>query len=691
MYTEDGSEIEFFGNNLWGYYDSVISNNFLSFDYYGFDKDNRISAPRFKISISGKTANHDKVTFDTCMLYKFSYQLKGEILKNIKTDIERFKKDQKWSHGFSYNSGRGKNIYVTIMWNDLSNSAVIRFMIGEKERTILESDKIYIPIVEFFSFCEILNQAFNNYVQLCSICNLESNIMRLQKITDGISMEAANSVVRDSGIQLPSLSTSLLDQINDVDLKSISGNQTQSEPVLKTEPITDEEIKLANTQAGEESVKNQDDFDSFLKENRDKYELDLPETSENLKEKRDPGLKNELETKGSKFIEGFCQNDFLNLEQIVFNASNEILPFDAFVKSFRDSTGIDFSDGIDSHDYTAVNYVISDNIKYHINQLLEKKVKLPSSITPIIVKNNKKDNDKIDAMYYLLMFYIYLSKIRVILSEKTNNALDNKEYFSYVIKTISNPLVFSYLPDISEGVIKTEVIKRYTKLIETGFFNKFVDGLKNKLKINNLKIDTKDFEESISKIYESVIKFRDKLGVQSSFNGKLMKVTYRMICDYDITLDVLKKIIHFDNSFIKYGKIDDKVDLKSYDDVPVPILKLYGIKDIKFDNTILVKYFKDNIKNFTDLEKIKRINKNVYDIIDDIDISMYDVNALRALYYWNVDVLPRDLTYFAFKNMIDSSSLERNELVSMILNRTLNIDKNFYNSFLISATDGSIV
>lgn len=688
MFSDDNSEIEFFGNNLWCYYDNIISNNNLNFDYYGFDKDGKISAPKFKISIHGKTANKDaKITLDSCSLYKFSYQLKSDILKNIKIDIEKFKTDQKWSHGFSFNCFK-KNIYITIMWNDLSNSAVIRFMIGEKERTILESDKVYVPIVDFFSFCEILNQSFNNYVNLCSICNLESNIMRLQKITDNIASEPIpNNRIADIPT-ITSLSTSSIeDVLKDVDLKEISGNQTDHD---KAETLLENIIEKQS--ADEESVKNQNDFDSFLKENRDKYELDLPETSETVEnnEVKDHFIKNEL-TEKSKFIDKVCGNNFALFEQLIFNTSNEILPFDSFVNTIKNLSEIDFKDGMTDNDYVSVNYVISDNIKYHINQMLEKKVKLPSSITPIIVHNDKKDLNKIDTMYYLLLFYIYLSKLRNVLSEKSNNSIDNKEYFSYVLKTISNPLVFSYLPDIQEDVIKNELGKRYYELKESGFFKEFLDGINFKLKINGFDFRSEDLNESVSKIYQSVIKFKDKLGIESSFNKKLMKVSYEQIKKFNLNLDVIKKIIHFDTCFVKYGKINEKVDLNSYDDVPVPVLNLYGIKSVKFDNTIILKYFKDNFKDFVDLEKIKRINKNVYDILDEINISNYNTLQLRALYFWDVDVLPKNLTYFAFKKLVDESSLERNELISMILNRTIVTDKNFFSSFLISATDGSNV
>lgn len=139
--------------------------------------------------------------------------------------------------------------------------------------------------------------------------------------------------------------------------------------------------------------------------------------------------------------------------------------------------------------------------------------------------------------------------------------------------------------------------------------------------------------------------------------------------------------------FMKFGKIGQNINLKSYDDVPMNILKVYGIKTLKFDNTIIIEYFKKHHEGFKDFEKIKKINKNVYDIINDIEIMTYDTDVLKALYFWDTERLSRDITLFKFEEIIENCKLEKNQLISLILDPCKHTDNSFYTSFLIAATD----
>ena len=180
----DETEILFYGMNLWSFYDGAISTNSLNFDYYAYNKDNRLASPKFKLGIYGRAAEGSRVNLGSSDLYRFTYLIKSKILKIVKQALDQMKNDQGYSVGCVYNGGKGKNIYVTLMWSSLSNEAVIRFMIGEKEKTILESDKVYIPIIEFFSLCEILDQAFKSYITLCSTVVQENSFKKLYDLVE---------------------------------------------------------------------------------------------------------------------------------------------------------------------------------------------------------------------------------------------------------------------------------------------------------------------------------------------------------------------------------------------------------------------------------------------------------------------------------------------------------------------------
>ena len=86
-----------------------------------------------------------------------------------------------------------------------------------------------------------------------------------------------------------------------------------------------------------------------------------------------------------------------------------------------------------------------------------------------------------------------------------------------------------------------------------------------------------------------------------------------------------------------------------------------------------------------DSNGVWNVNVNVYDILDEIDIIDYPQNALRALYFWNIDTLPKNLNYNQFVKMIEDSNLTSNMLISMILNKNNVTDPSFYNSYLVAS------
>lgn len=670
----DEAEILFYGMNLWSFYDSAISTNSLNFDYYAYNKDDRLASPKFKLGIYGRAAEGSKVNLGSSDLYRFTYLVKSKILKVIKPALDQMKSDQGYTTGCVYNSGKGKNIYVTLMWSSLSNEAVVRFMIGEKEKTILESDKVYIPVIEFFSLCEIFDQAFKSYITLCSTVVQENSFKKLYDLIETKQFDISVNQTKEQEATTFNVSPDILLE-----------NKSETPKIVEDITKTSSEKKVESEQT---------DFDSFLKENRDSYELDIAKPLDQLiaeekQEKVDPIPSNVEEISvTSKFIDKVCANDFSKLEEIIVNSCNEDLPFDSFVKTIKQFSDIDFEKGINEKDYLALNYCVSRQIKTRVGLLIEKQIKLPASIAPVIVKSDDRTDEKLDTTYYLLLFYIYMSKVRTALSTKTENSIDNKDFFAYLLKMVTNPLVFAYIPSTSAEVTKSEVTRRYRELVDKGFFNNFLSAIKGKILGVNFQIQTKDIEEAIDKIYLNVEKFGDKLNPSVLFDKDFMKLTYSDIKDNDINLDNLKKVIHFDSSLFKFKKIDlTTLNIKSTDDIPIWILNKFSIKSTKFDTTIIQKYFQDNYKGNSQLEHISKINKNVYDILDNLDLNELDANALKALYFWDTEQLPKTLTYIQFKKMIESSSLGKAELVSMIMNKEKVIDPDFFGSFLVSAED----
>ena len=53
--------------------------------------------------------------------------------------------------------------------------------------------------------------------------------------------------------------------------------------------------------------------------------------------------------------------------------------------------------------------------------------------------------------------------------------------------------------------------------------------------------------------------------------------------------------------------IENNKNVSSTNKIPIEILNKFGIKDVKFNNEILIRYIKSKCKDFGDLEQIKNI------------------------------------------------------------------------------------
>ena len=648
------------GTTLWSHWDNDVTSNTLNFDFFTYQSNNqlRLQQPKFKFVIYSQSSTSSSVTLFNSELYKYYYILKRKILDNLNDHLKSLSKDNKYTDGFTFVTRRN-NIYTTILYNNVLNDNCIRFMIGEKEKSILDTDKIYIPLIEFNSLYLTIYKAFENYCVMSQQVSMLDTFKKYtelfdDKITDlEIKLKNLNC---DETPRVENIDTPIIIEKTDLDLTEIDQRISESESNNDTENIVkDDEIKGEN-----------DSFNDFLKDNRDSFELDLPaEQSEEARAKTQKEIVHE-----NFFPSKLLKDDFSNLDKIIFNCINSKLPLDSFVNTVYTTCNIDLCDSITVQDKYAINYIVCRNIKDKINDLLTKKVDLPKSTLPIIVEDTTyATQEKIDCACFLLMSYIYISKVNNDLA-KIEDYQINKSLISYCLKTITSPFVFKYILNINKDVLINCIDRLYTELRNKKFFDKYQLDIYNKTKIN-IEFNNEYLREHIEKIYNTIQERKDKFSISKFFKliSKILDYSdFGIIEKYNS--DIIQKIID----------IEYKKDVISTNDIPIKILEKYGIKDLKYDNNILVKYIKSKYPDFKDIEQIKNINISVKDIIKDIDINSYPVDILKALYFWNVNLLPKNIKYDDFCKIVDSSNLKENELISMILDDNYKIDDSFYNS-----------
>ena len=639
------------GTTLWSHWDNDVTSNTLNFDFFTYQTNTqlRLQQPKFKFVIYSQSSTNSNVTLFNSELYKYYYILKKKIIDNLNNHLQNLNTNKKYTDGFTFRTRRN-SIYTTILYNNVLNDNCIRFMIGEKEQSILDTDKIYIPLIEFNSLFLTIYKAFENYCvmsQQVTICDM------FKKYTENFENK-----FNDLNLKLDNLDISV-----------------EPERTVNTEPKVIEKVNIdldnisesINEKTEEKPEENgeQNSFNDFLNENRDSFELDYPqEMSEEAKSKTQKEIVHE-----NFFPYKLLKDDFSNLDKIIYNCINSKLPLDSFVKIVYDTCNVDLYSDINIKDKYAINYIITKNIKYKINELISKKENLPKSIVPIIIKNNVTTQEKIDCVCFLLMSYVYLSKVNNDLVNIKDFDL-NKSLVSYCLKTITSPFVFTHILDIKKDVLISCIDRLYNELKEKKFFDKYQSDIYNKTKIN-IDFNSVYLKEKIEDIYNNIQKLKDKLDISNFFKKSSKVIEYS---DFDNIKEYNSNII------VKIIDIENNKDVTSTDDIPNHILKKYGISNIKYDNNILIKFICSKYPDFKDIEQIKNINVSIKDIIKDININDYPLEVLKALYFWNVNSLPKNIKYDEFCKLIDSSNLKENELISMILDDKYKIDNDFYNS-----------
>lgn len=630
------------GTTLWSHWDNDVTSNTLNFDFFTYQSNSqlKLQQPKFKFVIYSQSSTSSSVTLFNSELYKYYYTLKKKIIDNLNSHVQKIRIDKNYTDGFTFRTRRN-SIYTTVLYDNVLNDNCIRFMIGEKEQSILDTDKIYIPLIEFNSLYLTIYKAFENY---CLMSQQVTMLDTFRKYT-----ELFENKIDNLELSIKNIST-------------VNVENTVSKEIVKEPDVVD-----ATTTSVTEENRNeeQNSFDTFLTEKRDDFEIDYPaEISEEAKSKTQKEIVHE-----NFFPCLLLKNDFSNLDKIIYNCVNSKLPLDSFVNTVYTTCNVDLYDNISSKDKYAINYIVYKNIKGKVNDLITKKINLPKSIIPIIIKDDKCNQNKIDCVCFLLMSYIYISKINNDLSGIDNYQL-NKSFVSYCLKTITSPFVFTHILNIKKDVLINCIDRLYTELKNKKFFDKYLADIYEKCKIN-IDFNNVYLKEKLEEIYDNIQKLKDKLDV-SFFFKKISKIL--KYDDFDIiktyNSDIITKIIDIENN----------KSVNSTSDIPIEILQKYNINEHKYNNSILIKYIKSVKPDFKDIEQIKNINVSVKDIINDIDINTYDLNILKALYFWNVNTLPRNITYDGFCKIVNDSSLKENELISMILDDKYKIDNNFYDS-----------
>ena len=667
---------KYYNQILWEHQDQLVTENFINIQMFFFNNQYTLSSPtNLMITIGNykrKVFNRLNISHKEVFLYLSKCKPIIDNIDTILKDIDTNKNIQK-----SFVLQCHKKIHTTIMYRNEYNFCV-RFCITEnREADFDESEKIFMSYYDYLSLLKILTNYRDNYISICSNNLVIVYNDRLLDVINQVNEKLTNYYK---------------------EMKSLSKRNEKSldieEVISSSDIISTPQIEVKN-----QDVTIQSDFSNYMKDNVDKIKLDpdLEKKLEDAKKYEPP--KNDLAIDGI-FTKKFINGDILNLENYLTSCltdKNCFYSLVSIIASKLETTVQSILPGCSKKDIDALSYITTKSLKYYLNSHLEKSHDLPPNVIPVIYKNAECQNMNLDIMHDLMLYFIFYTNIKNQLSQKDKNTTNNKEIICFTLKNLLTPLVFSFIKCVkSKDVFANEIVARYDKYKNDNIFTNLFTTLSSKYR--NVTVPSSSaIKENVIVVYDKVMQLFDKFTIESSFevyNQKgIIKLDYKTFTDTELTEDQLQKIFLIESNMYKnngsLNENDLSIPFSSLLLLPTIILKKYGI-EFSTDTS--------NLKRFVNESKEENKFKDMaLQIIENIKISYRDLKGLnfdyallpdlflKAICVWDLeDDRTLSLNYNKLKDKIESCTLSKTMILSIIGNITEKKTSNFMESLSIS-------
>jgi hypothetical protein len=665
------TESKFYGQTLWQFFDKQISSTNFQLDYFVVkDEKSGISIPRLKMSI-GPWGQPTNVSFLYQDVFTFLYQFKqvqnefAKICKEISADINVKR---------NFQCKLKKNIIITFLNRQEYGGVCVRVIITDRTDDYLESEKVYLPVLDFLSLLKVMTDYRDNYLSFVS--NIPSYIF-LSEINEKISNLDSKISYFYSDIKFLLQAGNKLEDQN----KRITSN-----PNVLTEysPFSGSNSPSSCTAVGEEKILH-DELDTFIDTNRDKYPI-----GDAIEERPKADVSQAVVTKAT-FTSELLKNDILNLEMYVLNAVNDDLPFSKFISLIQSKLSFDPLAGISQINKVALNYVVSSYIKFYVKDNIENKRKLPPNVSPVILDDFLVTNESLSVMYDLLLYFIYYTQLKNVIEDKDHNPYQNREFVCFCLKSLGSPLVFSLTVQSDEGTLVSEIRNRLRKYKEAGVFHNLENQIKDKYGIL-FDLNEETVINEVKRVYNAVKAGRERMLLSTIFKKfDILTLKYEDFIKNNFQDEQIKKLLAIEFNIRQNKTLNfDKLPFKGIDDLPAEILEHFGIGQKKYDNTNLLRYVKDACKDSGEqviklaMEIVSCVNESHRDLRGkNFDYILLPEDALKAIFLWDLD---RDkkmsINFMHFRDTVQASSLTKDMVISFLNNIQDTIDADVLGQFL---------
>ena len=393
-----------------------------------------------------------------------------------------------------------------------------------------------------------------------------------------------------------------------------------------------------------------EDFNKFLGNDMENIKVPDLENKNLLEEKS----KNS-EVK-SLFITNTLDKDLSVLESMLTAATTTPDPLNVIIQGFSRSMNLgpnfNFLPEITKEDYKSLTYISKLTHDFYLNLYFKQNNSIPSSFP--ILKYKVNDLNKIDLVninlsYDLLLIGGFIKIFRGRMESRESDANKNGALFYLKLRTILDPLVYSFLDVAKSKIIFNTVCTNFELYNEFGFFNYYqkilTDNGFNKIELNDIRdfcneLNTKVF--SSNALLKNIHEKHDDL-----FKSGFLKIksdnnlSIEQIINEFVPLEILEK----GGLNVKEDNDNLNVILKELN-ISKQVLDVFRGKEIKTEEKKKETNLLKTVKYFNN-EVPEKYRKEFFDYIDSLKLENYDLtsekfpldelgeNIIKTIYVWN--------------------------------------------------------
>ncbi len=543
--------------------------------------------------------------------------------------------------------------------NEYSESVMIAMSARGKD--YLDSEKFFMSYNDFKALFDILDNTLKQYAVVSSniqILSLLEEMTTMTAIGNGKLTDIQRTNLASSQPILPESQ----EETPDMDSLFASGEINISE-----EPTV-------------ESTVDQNELDNFIKDETPNVVLDEINKAEERNKNKEKTHQAGLDSINDEFTEHVLDNNVLNLEVLIKSCLSEKMPLLKVAELIKSKLGFDeIFVGCQKEEYLSIMYCNTIYLKEMVRRHIQEKVDLPTSVLPVRCNIKDYTAKNRSLMYSMYSYMVCYSLLNLQLKEKSVNSFENKEFYTFILKVITSPFVYSFLDAYKKEDFIQNVINRVKLQLERGAFQKLFESIENKFGYRPT-IDINAVSEIAGKTY-TVVMDKWKCIDNDNFMQKLSTNKISLLSWGDFiecgftSIDEVGKFImlefnHKKNGEVKLDELSD--DLKDTSDLSKFALGKLDLNEKKYDTTNLLRFCEDTLKGDENEEYMRGVLANINAGVHDIDFEhiqwdLFPDDILNAIIDWNPFDDPGVATnYKYYKDKIRTCYLERHTVLTML-------------------------